>query len=397
MSAEKTILGIDEVGRGPWAGPLVVGAVLLGPEFQKSAPDAYDKLADSKKLSRTQREELAPAILAKAAASATGWVPAAELDKIGLSASLKLATRRAVKQVLAQITAQNHQCMASTDPRSQTAMPAQNPLKFDEIIIDGTSNSLVGTPLADRVTILKKADALVKEVSAASIIAKVARDDYMTKISTQYPAYSFEKHVGYGTAAHRSALEKHGICPEHRQSFRPIHEILAHTGQTAENARNASRAPSRARSSKNAPFSSGKPIQNSPKSPQSASGADFRPVSKKAPSHTANGKTAELAVLEWLEEQNHQIIAHNFRTKAYEIDLISVKNEQIFFTEVKYSKNLRHEANPLVRITAQKQTQMRFAAESFLATHPQYQKLQPLLAAAAVSGDNFQVDNWFPL
>lgn len=114
MAQQPIILGIDEVGRGPWAGPLVVGAVILGPNF--TSDDVYHSLTDSKKLTAKKRKTLAPLIETHALASATGWVTAHELDQYGLSASLKLATRRAVKQILA------------------TKSP------FTEIIIDGTIN-----------------------------------------------------------------------------------------------------------------------------------------------------------------------------------------------------------------------------------------------------------------
>lgn len=230
------LLGIDEVGRGPWAGPLVIGAVILGPRFADFAQPQptssaennrrsgqnqsqnqclagnlnndpfytlWQALTDSKRLTSKRRQQLNTLILQSAAATGLGWVSAAELDQYGLSLSLKIATHRAVKQILTQNVA------------------------FDEIIIDGTINFLRGTPLASKVSTLKKADLLIKEVSAASIIAKVARDDYMAKLTTTYPEYHFEKHVGYGTAQHRQAILEHGICPEHRRSFRPIAQILS--------------------------------------------------------------------------------------------------------------------------------------------------------------------------
>ena len=185
------ILGIDEVGRGPWAGPLVVGACVLG--------DAQiEGLTDSKKLTPKKREALAPIIQEKAAVG-LGWVSAAELDELGMTAALCKACREAVKQI--------H-------------------VPFHEIIIDGTINFLRDTPLASHVQVLTKADLLVPEVSAASVVAKVARDNYMYKLAEKYPGYGFEKHVGYGTAAHRKALEELGVCPEHRKSFRPIAEML---------------------------------------------------------------------------------------------------------------------------------------------------------------------------
>lgn len=353
--AQPIILGIDEVGRGPWAGPLVVGAVILGeklnpenlPEQPQELQDFWQALTDSKKLTDKKRQKLNAIILREAAATGLGWVPAAVLDRRGLSASLKLATRRAVKQVLT------------------------HKIPFSEIIIDGTNNFLVDTPLADRVTVLKKADLLVKEVSAASIIAKVARDAYMVEIAAKYPAYGFEKHVGYGTALHKQSLLEHGICPEHRQSFRPIREIMA---------QNPPKTP-----------------KSPPKSPQRPPKADFEAFSAEAPSTSQKGQTAEFAVARHLKTQNHTIIAHNFKTKTYEIDLVSIQNEQIFFTEVKYSQKLATEGTPLVRVTPQKRTQMQFAATCFLCDHPKYQSYQPLLAVAAVTGQDYQVENWFPL
>lgn len=386
----KIILGIDEVGRGPWAGPLVVGAVVLGEEFQKlesattgevnsnlddsinnqeptekrdyntrsNAPNnqefteklsLYHNLADSKQLSAKKRTMLAPLIEKYATASATGWVSATELDRYGLSASLKLATRRAVKQILA------------------------TKIEFNEIIIDGTINFLQNTPLEDHVTLLKKADSLIKEVSAASIIAKVARDNYMVQLATEYPEYNFEKHVGYGTKAHHEALEKHGICPEHRLSFRPVAEIAkAYPNHTTTLKKKC--------------------------------------AEKQNP--TAKGKYAEQCVAEYLATLGHTIIARNFKTKTYEIDLISIKNDQIYFTEVKYRKNSDH-GSSLDQITPAKLKQMHYAAEKFMssqttllnahldpdsnqqATPPD--NFQPILAVAAVSGDDYEIEDWLVL
>lgn len=330
------ILGIDEVGRGPWAGPLVVGAVILGAAFLDSENstlrDAYLALDDSKRLTPIRRTALSEIILTHAAATGLGWVTAAELDRYGLSASLKLATRRAVKPILATKT------------------------HFDEIIIDGTVNFLQTTPLRDRVTTLKRADHLVKEVAAASIIAKVARDQYMINLTQQYPGYGFEKHVGYGTAQHRAALAELGPCPEHRLSFRPLQAF----------------AP------------------NQPSKSPATTCCNFYNT-------TTKGRTAESAVKTFLEAQNHTFIAQNFRTKAYEIDLITTKDRKIYFTEVKYSRSHCREGSPLVRITPEKQKRMTFAATAFLKTHPEFQSYAPQLAVAAVSGDNFQVETWFPL
>jgi ribonuclease HII len=182
------ILGIDEVGRGPWAGPLVIGAVVLGEK-------TIDGLTDSKKLTKKRRDELDVVIRAEASGYGLGWVHANEIDEIGLSAALILATKRAVEQVMTP---------------------------YHEIIIDGTINFLKDTAKSQYVTTLKKADLLIPSVSAASIIAKVARDNYMIEQAEIYPEYKFESHVGYGTATHRAAIDKFGVTPLHRLSFAPL-------------------------------------------------------------------------------------------------------------------------------------------------------------------------------
>lgn len=318
------ILGIDEVGRGPWAGPLVIGAVILPEE----KPDWIEGLTDSKKLSKKKREELNEIILREAPATGLGWVSSRELDSLGMSNSLKLAARRAVENI------------------------RREKVSFTEVVIDGTVNFLAGTSLEKHVTILKKADFLIKEVSAASIIAKVARDNYMEKLAEIFPEYGFETHVGYGTAAHQKAIENFGIIPEHRQSFKPIAKIV------------------------------GKEIEK-----------------KKSESETATekGKRGETIVVEYLEKNGHEIISRNFKTPFYEIDIISLKDDHVYFTEVKYRKN-EFRGTALEMITPEKLKQMTFAAESFLKFQPSLAKnFSPLLAAAAVSGKDFNLDTWFSL
>jgi ribonuclease HII len=182
------IVGIDEVGRGCWAGPVVAGAVAL------HAP--IPGLKDSKKLSKKMREKLNADIRVEAAAFGIGWVTPEELDNIGLTAAVGLAMERA----LAQVT-----------------------VEYDELIIDGNYNYFAQNPKARAVI---AADNTVPEVSAASIIAKVARDKYMADSALTYPGYAFERHVGYGTAAHQAALQELGLCALHRRSFKPIQALL---------------------------------------------------------------------------------------------------------------------------------------------------------------------------
>jgi ribonuclease HII len=188
------ILGIDEVGRGPWAGPLVVGAVVL------AEGSTIDGLTDSKKLTAKRRTELDALIRDQAVGWGLGWVHADELDKIGLSNALRLATIRAVESVKAP---------------------------YHEIIIDGTINFLSETAKGHYVTTMAKADFLVPAVSAASIIAKVARDAYMERQDVLFPDYGFSSHVGYGTAKHQRALLRYGVTPLHRTSFAPIRKLLS--------------------------------------------------------------------------------------------------------------------------------------------------------------------------
>ena len=368
----KILLGIDEVGRGPWAGPLVVGAVLLGPNFPD---DVRDQLTDSKKLTAKKRETLNQLILDQAAATGLGWVSATEIDRYGLGPALKLAARRAVKQILTTCKTQNTAKAQTSNPKDSTETPSAGPeiLKFDEIIIDGTINLLADTPLAGQVTLLKKADLLVKEVSAASIIAKVARDRYMTELADRYPGYGFEKHVGYGTAAHQAALRDLGPCPEHRRSFRPIQNLL------------------------NAGNSCAVPLDAAPASSQPQTSTASRTLAE--PKHfstTDLGQTAESIVADHLTQQGHDIIARNFKTKTYEIDLISRLGQTIYFTEVKYRKTSRR-GSPLASITIAKQKQMRYAAEAFLATHPEFRTYDTKLAVAAVIGPEFTFQEWFAL
>lgn len=314
----------------------------------------WDNLTDSKKLSAKKRTELNQLILAHAAATGLGWVSASELDRYGLSNALKLACRRAVKQVLAA------------------------KIGFDEITVDGTVNFLADTPLSERVTILKKADFLVKEVSAASIIAKVARDNYMIKMSEKYPNYGFEKHVGYGTAAHKQALLQHGICPEHRRSFRPIRELLsAEDGPAA-----TVRPPKQKVAILASNDATHRTTLSSTATPQLTS--------------TERGQAGEQAVIDYLQAQDHQIVAHNYKTKSCEIDIISTHDGKIYFTEVKYRQSADH-GTALAQITPQKLEQMRYAANLFLAQHPNFSALQPLLAGASVNGPNFQLQDWIVL
>ncbi len=184
----KLVIGMDEVGRGPWAGPVVACAVAL--------EGSINGLKDSKQLSEKKRIELDKLIRGRAEEIGIGWVSAEEIDELGLAK----ATQKAF----------------------MLAYVAMN-ITPDEIIIDGNINYLENEPNSRAVV---RADSKFPVVMAASIVAKVARDKYMVEMSSKYPGYGFESHKGYGTSEHSTALNKLGVTPIHRRSFKPIAKLL---------------------------------------------------------------------------------------------------------------------------------------------------------------------------
>lgn len=186
------VCGIDEAGRGPLAGPVCAACVIL--------PEGYvpEGINDSKKLTEKKREALYDVICRDAVAYGIAMATQAEIDEYNILQATFLAMRRAFEQI---------------QPFPQAA------------IIDG--NQKPSLPVYEFT--LVKGDALSASVAAASILAKVTRDRYMTALDTRYPAYGFAKHKGYGTAAHRAALLEYGPCPEHRRSF--LKKILGDTAR----------------------------------------------------------------------------------------------------------------------------------------------------------------------
>lgn len=186
------------MGRGCWAGPLVAAAVILPKNFTLEDGPVKSKLQlrDSKVLSRKQRETLSEILQDQALAIGLGWVWPVAIDASGITAAVK----GAMAEALAAIK-----------------------IPYSDIIIDGHINFLSEQPNTQAII---RADDSVAAVSAASIIAKVARDNYMASIAKDYPGYDFERHVGYGTAAHIDALKRLGVTPIHRRSYKPIAALL---------------------------------------------------------------------------------------------------------------------------------------------------------------------------
>lgn len=192
------VVGVDEAGRGPWAGPVVAGAVVIA---DKNLPEELlTGLDDSKKLSATKREKLYKALFEAEKAGKVvlgiGEASAQEIDELNILQATFLAMNRAVKSL-------------KIAPQSA--------------LIDG-NRAPKNFPCPCKTLI--KGDAKSLSVAAASIVAKVYRDHLMADLAKKYPAYGFEKNAGYGTALHQSGLANCGICPEHRRSYKPIQKYL---------------------------------------------------------------------------------------------------------------------------------------------------------------------------
>jgi ribonuclease HII len=188
------VAGIDEAGRGPLAGPVVAAAVILRPRSRIRG------VADSKVLSPEKRAALSVIIRREALCFGIGWADRAEIDALNILQATFLAMRRALL--------------------AMTIIP-------DHVLVDGNrlpSMRGLGRDVTARAIV--GGDATEPAISAASILAKTARDSYMDHMDTLYPAYAFASHKGYGTARHQRLLELHGPCPLHRRSFAPLRPRL---------------------------------------------------------------------------------------------------------------------------------------------------------------------------
>jgi len=217
--AGTTVMGIDEAGRGPLAGPVFTAAVSVPLDAAAdllSGP--WSAINDSKKLSEKRRDELAEVI--KATPSCTWAVASAsalEIDQLNILRATHLAMRRAAL-ALAE---------ALTGPKSETRTTNHEPRTTPfRILVDGLAVPTLPFPSQNVV----KGDAKSLFIAAASILAKTSRDAYCREMETKYPGYGFAVHKGYPTAAHMEALNRLGPCPEHRQSFGPVAEAIFFRG-----------------------------------------------------------------------------------------------------------------------------------------------------------------------
>jgi ribonuclease HII len=185
----STVAGTDEVGRGPLAGPVVAACVVLPPDCD------YQIFQDSKKISAKARKELVGTLTVIDAMIGVGIVSAKEIDRINILQASLLAMKKAVEQL---------------------------PITPDFLLVDGKFK----VPMALAQQPLIKGDSRSASIAAASIIAKVTRDEMMLAFHNQYPRYNFKQHKGYPTAEHRRIIKEHGPCAIHRRSFKPVRECL---------------------------------------------------------------------------------------------------------------------------------------------------------------------------
>lgn len=190
VSAFARIAGVDEVGRGPLAGPVMAAAVILDP----ARP--VDGLKDSKQLSPERREELARCIRADAMAWAVAECSVEEIDALNILRASLLAMARAV-----------------------TALPVVP----EHVFVDGNRVPTIALP----VTAVVRGDQTILSIAAASILAKVARDELMVQMDSDYPGYGFARHKGYPSRAHVDALKRLGVTPIHRRTFQPVKGLLS--------------------------------------------------------------------------------------------------------------------------------------------------------------------------
>ena len=282
ISEYGVIAGLDEAGRGPLAGPLVACAVILASDFDNEI------LTDSKKLSDRSRRRLLPLIRQGAQAVSLGIVEPSEIDKNRMAWAVRTSFKRAMAPLLDLA---------------------------DVFLIDG--NSVTGLEAPSR--FLVRGDSKSLAIAAASVIAKVTRDDIMIKAHQEYPGYGFDRHKGYGTAAHIEALGKVGPSPIHRMSFAPLNSWYQ-TGQMSL-------------------F----PLD----SPNS-------------------GRAAEIKAARHYENLGFSVVERNWRSPAGEIDLILKKDDVLLFVEVKSTLTGR-EKDALQKIDGNKLSRIRSAAEEWMA------------------------------
>ncbi len=323
------IAGVDEAGRGPLAGPVIAAAVILPPDT------LIPGLNDSKALSEKRRAELFETIHNTALTIGVGKASPQEIDKY----NIRNATHQAMCEALAALS-----------------------ISPDRALIDG--DALPGSPFPEQAII--GGDRASLSIAAASVIAKVTRDRLMIDYHAQYPAYGFAGHKGYGSTEHLAALQKHGPCPIHRQSFQGVFEarssedfkIFAEGIRAAMNLDQLqAMGKTIARASKHIPQDELQVLR-----------LLFR---KQRTRLQQSGPKGEQLAEKFIAQKGYQIRARGFRALGGEIDLIAEKNDILIFVEVK-TATTPHFEQPEARVTPAKQAQIIKVAQAYLHQHPDH-------------------------
>lgn len=191
----QNVAGVDEAGRGPWAGPLTAAAVVI-----HSAKQIVDIVRDSKLMTKVRRKKAFSKIIKKSSGFGIGIVTEQEIDRIGIQKAVKKAMLMAIRDLKLKFK-----------------------IDISYLLVDGSKTM----PLRrNNIRRIKKGGLYHYSISAASVLAKVTRDSMMKKIAKKYPSYGFEQHVGYGTKLHLRKLEKYGASPIHRKSFMPVKNMI---------------------------------------------------------------------------------------------------------------------------------------------------------------------------
>jgi ribonuclease HII len=322
------VAGVDEVGRGPLAGPVVAAAVIL-PEGT-----VLPGLDDSKAMKPEDREYLFDLIHEQAVAIGLGSVPANEIDTINIYQATFKAMRQAIQGL---------------------------PVKPERILVDGNRVPESGIPeLA-----IVGGDAASQSIAAASVVAKVTRDREMSQMSKIYPAYGFASHKGYASAEHLKALETNGPCPIHRRSFAPVDAALAAWSRSFQVVRETVASIKRLeelmlyRQQINRNFEGLGELELE----EICNRIDRRAYQLKKP-----GPAVEEAAETWLVQSGYMVLERNLRLGRGEIDLIAQRGDTIAFVEVKTTKGTSDAIEE--RVTRQKQSRIIDAALHYMDRNP---------------------------
>ena len=326
----QRVAGVDEVGRGCLAGPVVAAAVILPPRVGIYALD------DSKKLNPEKREELSREILEKAAAVGIGQVEAEEIDR----ANILQASLIAMRLALADLRLKPQQVLVDGHQTPQSPFP-------EMAVVDG--------------------DARSQSIAAASVVAKVYRDRLMLERERQYPQYGFARHKGYGTHQHLSALQQHGPCPLHRRSFRPVARLVdqRHSARFVSFKKKLEDSCSLGELER-----SGHRIRRVRNQLIMQELQELRRIYKVRLRNLRDvGRRGESAAADFLTARNYAVLERGYRGSGGEIDLIAQGRDCLVFVEVKSSREGGW-GHPEERVTRSKRKHLIRAAKHYLLENP---------------------------